>query len=110
VTRYDGTTITTTTSASAFLDQNCIDTPDFIIVKDALNADVTGTISGDYTFNFDYSNNVQGGRTASTDAQVVGRAIGQTGAQHTQSSVQTISTSALTIPLTANIERNFLNP
>jgi hypothetical protein len=109
VTRYDGQTIVTTGSASLFLDQNCIDTPDAIIVQDSLSADVTGLATSDYSFNFDYSNNVQGGRTASTDAFVQARAIEQADAQYTQSTVQTISTTAVTIPLSAAIERNF-NP
>jgi len=110
VTRYDGSTITTTVSASVSLDQNCIDSPNAIIVKDSTNADVTGFTTTDFTFSFDYSNNVQGGRTSSTDAFVQARAIGQTGAQFTQSTIQTISTSAITIPLSSAIERNFSNP
>jgi len=109
VTRYDSETITTTSSAAADIDEYPIDSPDNIIVKDNLAADVTGLASADYSFSFDYSNNVQGGRTASTDADVQARAIGQQTAQYTQSTVQTISTSALTIPVTSQIERNFLN-
>lgn len=111
VTRWDGTTIATTVSTSCFVDQNCIDTPDFIIVNSDVPAAVTGTASADFQFTFDYSNNVQGGRTGATDAQVVARAVGQTLAQYTQSTVQTIeSATAKTIPLTSNIERNFNNP
>jgi len=109
VTRYDSETITTTSSAAGDIDEYPIDSPDNIIVEDNLNADVTGLASADFSFSFDYSNNVQGGRTASTDADVQARAIGQTTAQYTQSTVQTISTSALTIPVTSQIERNFLN-
>lgn len=111
VTRWDGATIVTAGAASCSVDENCVDTPDFIIVKDNVPADVTGLASVDYSFTFDYSNNVQGGRSGSTDAQVVARAVGQTTAQYTQSTVQTIeSATAKTIPLTSNIERNFLNP
>lgn len=111
VTRWDGATIVTTVAAACNVDENCIDTPDFIIVEDDTSTDVTGLAGADYSFTFDYSNNVQGGRTASTDAQVVARAIGQTSAQFAQSTVQTIeSATAKTIPLTANIERNFSNP
>ncbi len=111
VTRYDGETIVTCASTSCFVDQNCIDTPDAIIVKDDTTADVTGVTSGgDVSFSYDYSGNVQGGHAGGTDAYVQARAIGQTGAQFTQSTVQVISTSAITIPLAAAIERNFLNP
>lgn len=112
VVRKDGVTIVTTGSSSCSLDQNCIDTPDAILVKDDAAVDVAGTVSGvDKTFTFDYSNNVQGGRTGSTDASVVARQVGQTISQFAQSTVQTIpSATATTIPVTASIERNFENP
>jgi hypothetical protein len=111
VERYDGADIVTTTTGTSFaIDEYPIDSPDAIIVKTDALADVTGSASADFNFSFDYSNNVQGGRTASTDADVQARAIGQSTAQYTQSSVATISTSAITIPVTSQIERNFLNP
>jgi hypothetical protein len=111
VTRYDGATIDTTSSAAADIDEHAIDTPDFIIVEDSVASPVQGLVSGtDFAFSFDYSNNSQGGRTPGTDADVVARAIGQGVAQHAQSTVQTISSTALVIPVTAQIERNFFNP
>jgi len=111
VTRYDGATVVTTSSAGADLDEHPIDGPDFIIVEDNTNTDVTGTNpSAAVQFSFDYSNNTQGGRTGGTDALVICRAIGQDGAQYAQSAVSTIGSSAVTIPVTSNIERNFLNP
>lgn len=111
VRRYDGATITTTSSASATLDENCVDTPDAIIVDDNLGADVTGLATADYSFTFAYSTNTQGGRSGGTDAFVLAKAIGQETAQYTQSTVQQIeSATAKTIPLVAQIERNFDNP
>jgi len=72
---------------------------------------VTGTDpSADIVFTFDYSGNVQGGRAASADAFVVFRAIGQSGAQYGQTAVLTIPSTAVTLPLTNNIERNYFNP
>jgi hypothetical protein len=110
VTRYDGSTIVTTTAASANLDQNCVDTPDAIIVDDDIGADVADVATSDYSFTFAYSTNVQGGRSGGTDAFVLAKAIGQTGAQYTASTVQTIESAvAKTIPLVAQQERNFLN-
>jgi hypothetical protein len=42
-----------------------------ITVKDASTSDITGTISSNsIPFNFDYDNNVQGGRTSGTEATV----------------------------------------
>jgi hypothetical protein len=111
VTRYDGEDIVTTAGTDAVdVDEYPIDSPDAIIVQDNTLTDVSGLASSDFGFSFDYSNNTQGGRTGSTDADVQCRAIGQATAQYTQSSVQTISTSALTIPVASQIERNFLNP
>ncbi len=112
VTRYDGTTITTTSSAAANVDQHPVDSPDAVIVQDDLSANVTGSVSGtDYSFSFDYSNNAQGGRTPATDAFLIAKAIGQTSAQYTQSTVQQLESGvALTIPLVSQTERNFNNP
>jgi hypothetical protein len=111
VTRYDGTAIVTTAGTDApNIDEYTIDSPDAIIVEDNGFTPVTGTASSDFGFSFDYSNNTQGGRTGSTDADVQARAIGQATAQYTQSSVATIGQTALTIPVTSQIERNFLNP
>jgi hypothetical protein len=111
VTRYDGDTIVTTSSASVSVDEHPVDSPDFVIVQDDVPANVTGTNpSADVVFTFDYSGNTQGGRTASTDANVVFRAIGQSGAQYGQTAVLTIGSTAVTLPLTNNIERNYSNP
>jgi hypothetical protein len=111
VTRYDGDTIVTTSVVSLSVDEHPIDSPDGIIVDDDVPADVTGTNpSADVVFTFDYSGNVQGGRTASTDAFVVFRAVGESGAQYGQTSVLTIPNTAVTLPLANNIERNFSNP
>src|SRR3990170_3440024 len=50
VVRYDGATITTTTAAAVDLDQNCVDTPNAIIVHTNINvatsADVSFTAAG----------------------------------------------------------------
>jgi len=65
----------------------------------------------DFTFSYDFDGNVQGGRTVSTDAFVKAKAIGQTTAQYTESSVQTITSGTpLTVPLVSQQERNFSNP
>jgi hypothetical protein len=111
VVRYDGDPMITTASAAIPLDQHPIDSPDAIIVDSNVPADVTGLATADFTFTYDYSNNVQGGKAGGVDAFVVARAIGQQTAQFAQSTVQTIQSGiALTIPVSANIERNFLNP
>lgn len=60
----------------------------------------------DFTFSFDYSNNSQGGRTGGTNAKVQAKAVGRETAQYTESTVQTITTDPLIIPLTAQGELN----
>lgn len=111
VTRYDGATIVTTATAANDIDEHPFNSPDAIIVDTNVPAPVTGLASADFVFTFDYSNNVQGGRTAATDATVKGKAIGQATAQYTESSLQTIESGvALIIPFTSQQERNFNNP
>lgn len=61
----------------------------------------------DFAFNFGYDDNVQGGRTVSTDAFVKAKALGRETAQYTESSVLTIqSGTPLTVPLQSQQERN----
>lgn len=112
VTRADGATIVTTSSASAPVDEYPVNSPDAIIVEDDAPADVTGTNpSADVVFTFDYTGNVQGGRTPSTDASVVLRTVGKDvgGAQYAQTPVLTIPSTAVTLPVSNNIELNFLD-
>ncbi len=111
VTRLDGVTIVTTASAANDIDEHPVDSPDAVIVQSDVPANVQGLASADFAFTFAWSTNVQGGRTAATDAFVVARALGQQSAQFTQSTVATIpSATATTIPLVAQIERSFNNP
>ena len=192
VSRYDGVTVVTTTTAGANLDQNCVDTPDAIIVHtdvreaevsaadrpgtatfsftapdqmldggsglakftvgmkvevegttandgvyevatsvagqldfveqtittETVAVDTTGVLTqvvsglasdvGDFTFSYDFDNNIQGGRSTGTTTFVKAKAIGSTGAQYVQSTVQSIVTGTpLTIPVAPATERNY---
>jgi hypothetical protein len=56
---------------SVSLDNNPYDTPDAIIVQDASDVDIAGQVTAAIMAKtFDYDGNVQGGRTAGTDAAV----------------------------------------
>jgi hypothetical protein len=88
------------------------------ITTEAVGVDTTGVITqvvsglasavGDFTFSYDFDNNVQGGRTVSTTTFVKAKAIGSTGAQYVQSTVQSIvSGTPLTIPVAPATERNY---
>ena len=189
VTRYDGAAIVAVTSTTANLDQNCIDTPDAILVHtdkrtaeaaaaarpgsavltftapdtitdtgnslgifasgmkiqiegstsndgiytvdtaaagtltlieqtlvtEAVGVDtdvvitqvVSGLASSDFSFSYEYSDNIQGGRSPG-DTFVKAKAVGSTGAQYVQSSVATIQSGVpLTIPVAPATERNY---
>jgi len=95
---------------SVSLDKNPINSPDAIIVKDNSGTDITGVISsGSTTFDFDYDGNVQGGRTATTDAAVLIRAIGLSTAQFVETSGTISRATGQLFTLVASLERNYEN-
>lgn len=181
VVRYDGVVIVSVTTTAVDLDQNCVDTPDAVIVhtnvvntesgstitytspdtisdsangfgsfvsgdiieiegstsndgiyevdsaaagsltlieqtlttegsstSSVISKVVSGKADADEVFSYDFDGNVQGGRTVSTTTYVKAKAIGSTGAQYVESTVQAIvSGTPLTIPLAAATERNY---
>lgn len=94
------------------VDQNPYNSPDAIIVDDNGGADITGAASSaSIAFDFDYDNNVQGGRTAATDAVCVLKAIGLETGQYVEILSQTITRSTgLSFTATSPLERNYSNP
>ena len=90
---------------------NQIDTANAIIVQDNSNTDITGTVSGgsSVAFDFDYDGNVQGGRTAGTDAIVVIRVIGLNTTQYVEAEFTITRATGLNFPMTGVLERNYLN-
>lgn len=97
--------------ASISLDQNPIDSDNALLVQDnsTVPADITGFIpvSGTQSFTFDYTNNVQGGRTPATDAPIVIRAIGTFDAQFVEASATIEANTTQAFTLTAAKERNY---
>jgi hypothetical protein len=92
------------------LDKNPIDSPDAIIVDDNSGTDITGLVPGPSVgFDFDYDNNVQGGRTAATNAAIVIRAIGLNTAQFVETTGTIIRATGQTFSLVAPLERNYAN-
>lgn len=84
---------------------------DAIIVKDNSGNDISGTVSGSSTisFTFDYEGNVQGGRTAGTDAQVTAVAIGLDTAQYVKITSTIRRNNANVISFVSALERNYSN-
>jgi len=100
------------TAVAIAVGENPIDTPDAIIVQDNSAANISGVISGAVIpFDFDYDNNVQGGRTAATNATVAIRAIGLESGQFAEARNQIVSrATGLSFTINAATERNYANP
>lgn len=87
------------------------DTSSAIIVDNNSAADITGQITAaSIAWDFDYTNNAQGGRTPNTNADVTVVAQGLPGAEWTFATATITATSGQTITVTANDERNYSNP
>jgi hypothetical protein len=83
-----------------------------VIVDDASAVDIAGNVSGQASINFtfDYDGNVQGGRTAGTNADVTLVAIGLNTAQYVISTGTITRSTANTITAVSALERNYSNP
>jgi hypothetical protein len=99
------------TNQTVSVDQDPIDSPDAIIVNDNGGSPIEGTVAGaSVAFDFDYDNNVQGGRTAATDADIVIRALGEDVAAFVEVFGTITRATGLSFSLVAPLERNFTNP
>jgi len=94
------------------LDKNPSGSPDAILVDNNSGADITGSTfgSGSTSFDYDYDNNVQGGRTSATDAQILLKAIGFDTGQYVEVTGTITRTTGLTFVITSALERNYSNP
>ncbi len=113
VRKVDGDAVgTVETNQTVSVDENPFDSPDGIIVNDNSASPIVGaTTTASIAFDFDYDNNVQGGRTAATDADVVLKAIGLISAQYaTVKGLKITRATGLSFSITAALERNFSNP
>jgi len=112
LTKVDGVTVVDATAGDTVsLDQAPFDSPDAIIVDDTTPADITGEItSGTIAFDFDYTNNVQGGRTGNVDADVTVIALGQAGARWVAASFTIGQATGQTFPVNAADELVYSNP
>ena len=87
------------------------DTSNAVIVDDNGGTDINGQItSASIAWDFDYDNNVQGGRTKGTDAAVTVVAQGLDAAQHTEVTFTIQRATGQTITVNALDERNYDNP
>lgn len=87
------------------------DSSSAVIVKNNSDADITGQITAaSIAFDFDYDNNVQGGRTAGTDAAVSIVAQGLPGATWVLTTFTITRATGQSITINADDERNYANP
>jgi len=90
---------------------NQYDSANAIIAEDNGSTPITGNITQqNISFDFDYDNNNQGGRTPGTDAVVQIVAMGLGGAEWVVAQFTITKATGLTFPVNAATERNYANP
>lgn len=111
-TKQDGATVVDETAgATVTIRENPFNSPGAIVVDDNSTTDITGQITAaSIAFDFDYDNNVQGGRTAATDAPVTVVAQGLAGAEWVEAAFTITRATGLQFAVNANDERNYSNP
>lgn len=110
VIRVDGEAVGAAESGVTInVDENPYNSPDAIIVDSNSGADIVGAASAaQVAFDFDYDGNIQGGRTAATDAVCVLKAAGLELGQYVEVPGLTITrTTGLSFTATAPLERNY---
>ena len=81
-----------------------------VLVEDGSAADMTDDITvTPVTFTFDYDSNVQGGRTAGTDAAITVVAIGLNTGQYVRATGTIQRSKSNSVALVAPLERNYSN-
>jgi hypothetical protein len=88
---------------------NLFDSANAILVNDNGGSPIQGLISTqNIAFDFDYTNNAQGGRTPDTDAAIFIVAMGLAGAEWVLGSFTITKATGLTFPVNAPTERNYI--
>lgn len=109
--KVDGAAVSNQAAFAGTIDDNPVNSPDALIVNDNGGSPITGTIAGpSASFDFDYDNNSQGGRTPATDAVILLRALGLSLAQPVQVSGTITRATGLSFSLVGALERNYSNP
>lgn len=82
-----------------------------VLVEDSTSTDISGTVSGLSTiaFSFDYDSNVQGGRTAATDANVTVVALGLSTGQYVTTTATITRSTGQNISVVSSLERNYVS-
>lgn len=113
VRRVDGENVgTAETNQTVSVDENPYNSPDAVIVNNNAGSPIAGTIgAAAIGFDYDYDNNVQGGRVPPSNAVCVLKAIGLETGQYAEVQNLTITrATGLSFSITAALERNYSNP
>lgn len=90
---------------------NTFDSATAIVVNNNAGTPIQGQITaGTIAFDFDYDSNIQGGRTAGTEANIVVVAQGLAGATWIEAAGTITRTTGIEIRVNAADERNYSNP
>ena len=99
------------TGEAATVVENPFGSPGAIIVDDNSTTDIDGQITAaGIAFDFDYTNNVQGGRAGDTDADIFVVAVAYDGAQYVLAAYTITKATGQNIPVNAVDELNYENP
>lgn len=115
-TKQDGATVVDEAAgATVTVKENPYESPEAFIVDDNSGTDITGNITtGTVVFDFDYTNNNQGGRNVfnggEADAAVIVVAQALDTAEWTSASATIGKTTGISISVNAGDERNYANP
>lgn len=109
VTHQAGVTLITET-ATIDVYENPYESPGAVIVQDDSGpSDISGQITAaSIAFDFDYTNNVQGGRTANTPAPIHVVAGALDGAEWTEALATITEATGISVPVNAGDERNYI--
>ena len=110
--KVDGTNpVTEATGEAATVVENPFESPGAVIVDDNGGTDIDGEISSAaIQFDFDYTNNNQGGRTANTPAPVYVVAIAYDGAQYVVAEHTIQESTGQNVAVNGADELNYENP
>lgn len=96
---------------SVTIDENPFESPGAIVVNDNSGTPMDGQVdSAAIGWDFDYTNNAQGGRTPNTDAACTIVALALDGATWTSAAFTITAASGINVPVNPQDELNYVNP
>lgn len=111
-TKQDGATVVNEAAGDTIqVDQNPFESPGAVIVQDNSSTPMDAQITAaTINWDFDYTNNAQGGRTPNTPAAIHVVAQALDGAEWTEATGTITAATGINIPVNSGDERNYSNP